>query len=330
MIAVEGLSFPTMLDVSRSTAQAGEIVAQPPSKPSRLTELVVRVGLSSRVGSLAAEYLIARWLTKPACSRIGRTPSELSLAWEALTCATEDLHQLRGWLVAPRSPRATLLLFHGIRNNREQLLSRLAFLVPAGYRCVVLDHRAHGESEGRQISFGYHERLDVRAVLKLARERWPDQPLGVLGMSMGAAALCFLAPEVARQSRAIILESLYHDILTAFTNRMQSGHYPAYFGRLVRGVIRQCERRLGESAQVLTPADWVGALAPRPFMLVTGTEDEHSTPAEAQKLFARRQGPGELLFVPEAGHEDVCEVGGDLYRNTVLDFLDRNLFESRS
>src|SRR5262245_25689413 len=179
---------------------AGEIVAQPPSKPSRLTEFVVRVGLSSGIGALAAEYLIARWLTKPAPQRIGRTPSELSMSWEALACVTEDLHNLRGWLVAPPSPRATLLLFHGIRNNREQLLSRLAFLVPAGYRCVVFDHRAHGESEGRQISFGLHEKLDVRAILKLALERWPEEPLGVLGMSMGAAAVCFLAPEVVQHS----------------------------------------------------------------------------------------------------------------------------------
>ena len=305
-------------------------MSQLPSRPSRLTEWIVRVGLSSRIGVLAAEYFIARWLTKPAHKRISRTPLELGLSWEALTCVTEDSHSLRGWLVSPASPRATVLLFHGIRHNRQQMLSRVAFLVPAGYRCVVFDHRAHGESDGRRVSFGYHERHDVRAVLRLARQRWPEQPLGILGMSMGAAAICFGAAEVAQHCKAVIIESLYHDILCAFANRLQSGYYPSYFRHLVQGVIRRCERRIGESAQVLTPADWIAALAPVPFLLVSGSQDEHATPAEAERLFARRQGPGEFLLVPGAGHEDVCEVGGDLYRNKVLDFFARHLFGSRA
>jgi alpha-beta hydrolase superfamily lysophospholipase len=289
---------------------------------------VVRLGLASGIGALAAEYLIARWLTKPARQRLTHSPADLGLPCDALECVTEDGHRLQGWVVTGPNPRATVLLFHGIRNNREQLLSRLVFLVPAGYRCVLFDHRAHGESDGRRISFGYHERHDVRAVLDLSRQRWPEQPLATLGVSMGAAAVCFAAAEVARHGQAVIIESLYHDILSAFSNRLQSGHYPSYFQQLVRGVIRQCERRLGEPAHLLTPADWIAALAPVPFLLLTGTEDEHATPAEAERLFARRSGPGELLLVPHAGHEDVCEVGGALYRERILEFLERCLFSS--
>jgi pimeloyl-ACP methyl ester carboxylesterase len=304
-------------------------VTQPPSKPSRLTELAVRLGLASGIGALAAQYLIARWLTKPARERIRRTPAELGLPWEGLVCTTEDQHRLQGWVVTLPCPRATLILFHGNRANRMQMLSRLAFLVPAGYRCILFDHRAHGESDGRQSSFGHHERLDVQAILRLTSERWPEQPLAALGLSMGAAAMCYSAGDVAYQVRAVILESLYHDILTAFANRMQSGHYPPYFQRLTRGVIRQCERRVGVLAPVLTPADWIGTLAPAPLLLLTGAEDDHSTPAEAQRLFARRKGPGELLLVPGAGHEDVCEAGGAFYRERILEFLERNLFGSK-
>jgi alpha-beta hydrolase superfamily lysophospholipase len=208
------------------------------------------------------------------------------------------------------------------------MLSRLAFLVPSGYRCVVFDHRAHGESQGKLSSFGYHEQQDVRAVLTLARQTWPGEPLGVLGVSMGAAAICYAAEAVRSVSGAVILESLYHDILSAFSNRLQSGHYPHYFQRLTRGVIRQCERRVGLPAHVLTPADWIGPLAPTPFLLITGLEDDHSTPVEAEMLFARRQGPGELFLVPRAGHEDVCETGGLSYQQRVLAFLQRSLLRA--
>ncbi len=301
-------------------------MSQPLSKPSRLTELLIRLGLASGVGTLAAQYLIARWLTKPTRDPIQETPATLGLDWEPFSCQTNDGYRLRGWVVAPPRPRATVLLFHGIRNTRTQMLSRLAFLVPAGYRCVAIDHRAHGESEGRRSSFGYHERHDVRAVLEQARQRWGDQPLATLGLSMGAAALCYAVGDVRDNAGAVILESLYHDVVTAFRNRLTAGHYPSYFQRLTGGVIRQCERRVGVLARQLAPANFIAGLAPVPLLILTGSEDQHSTPDEAERLFARRNGPGELLLVPGAGHNDVCETGGELYQRQVLDFLERCLF----
>lgn len=312
-------------DLRDISLTAREPVTQPLSKPSRLTELLIRLGLASGVGTLAAQYLIARWLTKPTRRRIRQTPSVLGFDWEPFACQTEDSYRLRGWVVTPPRPRATILLFHGIRQTRVQMLSRLAFLVPAGYRCVAIDHRAHGESDGRRSSFGYHEQHDVRAVLAQSRERWSNQPLAALGMSMGAAALCYAASDVCLSANAVILESLYYDVVTAFQNRLAAGHYPGYFQRLTRGVIHRCERRVGVLAEHLAPANFIPSLAPVPFLLLTGTEDRHSTPEEAERLFALRNGPGQLLFVPGAGHSDVCETGGEYYSRHVLDFLDRCL-----
>jgi alpha-beta hydrolase superfamily lysophospholipase len=295
-------------------------------KPSRLTERIVRLGLATRAGSFAASYLIARWLTKPARRAIDRTPSDFGLPWEPLTCTTADGCRLSGWLVTPPHPRATVLLFHGVTQTREQTLSRLAFLVSAGLRCLAVDHRAHGESTGTHSSFGYHERHDVRAVVELARGRWPDQPLAVLGVSMGAAAVAYAAADIRPHVRAVILESIYHDVVRAFDNRLSAGHYPDYFRALSHHVIRRCEARLRVRAEWLTPADRVADLAPVPFLLLTGAEDRHATPAEAEEVFARRRGPAELVLVPGADHEDVCEAGGDFNRRHVLEFLDRRLF----
>jgi alpha-beta hydrolase superfamily lysophospholipase len=219
-----------------------------------------------------------------------------------------------------------VLLFHGVNNSREQTLSRIALLVPAGFRCLTVDHRAHGQSQGQRSSFGYHERNDVRALLKFAGMHWQAQPLAVLGMSMGAAAVCFAAKDVRTRAKAVVLESLYHDIGTAFRNRLQAGLYPPYFERLAAGVFRECERQLKVKASWLTPADHLAQLAPTPFLLLTGSADRHSTPEEAQRLLARREGPGELFLLSGAGHEDLVEAGGERYRQAVLGFLDRWLF----
>src|SRR5262249_52504994 len=155
-------------------------------------------------------------------------------------------------------PRATVILFHGLRHHREQTLGRSVFLAAAGYRCVAFDHRAHGESTGRRSSFGYYESRDVQAIHALVRQRWSHQPLAALGISMGAAAVCYAARQTPPWD-AVILESLYHDIASAFTHRLQNG-YPPWFQRLSRGVIWVTERRLGVRLAQLTPADAIAEL----------------------------------------------------------------------
>src|SRR5262249_3564927 len=228
-----------------------------------------------------------------------------------------------GWVVTPPRPRATVALFHGVRSNRVQTLERISFLAGAGYRCVAFDHRAHGESDGRRTSFGYYEARDVAAVLDLIEERWPHQPRAALGISMGGAALCYAASRI-RPLDAVILESLYHDLGSAFANRIGKA-YPAWFKRFSRGVVWVTERRLAIRLSQLAPVEHISKLAPAPVLLLTGTDDTHAPPEDTYRLSRQCQGPCELWLVPHSGHLDVCETGGAAYRERILDFLERRL-----
>jgi alpha-beta hydrolase superfamily lysophospholipase len=209
-----------------------------------------------------------------------------------------------------------------VYNNREQTLGRLAFLAAAGYRCIAFDHRAHGESTGRHTSFGFYESRDVLAVLDFLRERWPHEPRAAVGISMGAAALCYAA-ERARAFDAIILESLYHDIGRAFASHIHT--YPHWFKHLDQSILWLTERRLGVRMGKLAPVEHIGDFAPTPVLLLTGSLDPHAPPDDTRHLFERCRGPRELCFVPNAGHRDLFESGGQLYQSRVLDFLKRRL-----
>jgi uncharacterized protein len=243
---------------------------------------------------IAAAYGASRWLTRPTRGRPSQTPTDHGISWEPVSCRTEDGLRLAGWVLNPPAPRATVVLHHGLRASREQTLARAVLLARAGYRCVAFDHRGHGQSEGGYTSFGFHEARDVSAVLDFVRERWPDERRAVLGMSMGAAAVCFAADH-ARDYHAIILESLYHDIAGAFTARLTT-MYPIWFRPLVHGIIWLTERRLGAHLAEIVPALHIGKLAPTPVLLLTGTDDDHAGPETAERLFARCQDPRELWF----------------------------------
>lgn len=290
---------------------------------SWLPEMLTRLALASGVGHVAAAYSVSRWLTRPTRGGPLRTPSGYGLIWEPLECRTADALRLTGWVVSPARPRGTVGLFHGLRQDRGQTLDRTAFLVAAGYRCVAFDHRAHGTSGGKQTSFGFHEARDVAAVLDLIQRRWPHDPQAALGISMGAAALCFAANRV-RHLQAVILESMYHDIAGAFVRRI-GNKFPPWFKQLSDGVIWVTERRLRLRLDQLAPAEFIGGLAPAPVLLLTGTADQHAPPEDIERLLQRCRGPREICLVSNAGHMDICETGGEFYRNSILDFLERRL-----
>jgi alpha-beta hydrolase superfamily lysophospholipase len=302
-------------------------MSAPQRKRSWLKELFAGLAAASGIGYLATAYTVSRWLTRSSRSRPRPTPDALGLAWEPLECRTGDGLWLRGWAVTPAAPRATVALFHGLRQNRAQALDRMGLLAGAGYRCVAFDHRAHGESSGRRTTFGFREARDVAAVLDLVRRRWPAQPRAALGISMGAAALCFAAEQV-RELDAVILESLYHDLAGTFASRIGS-RFPSWFGRFRRGVVWVTERRLRLRLRQIAPVDYVGELAPAPVLLLTGADDPHAPPHDAERLYERCRGPRELALVPGADHFNLVEAGGALYRNLILGFLDRRLGRAR-
>jgi uncharacterized protein len=286
-------------------------------------EIWPRLTVATGVGYLATAYTVSRWLTRrsPALSPM---PTHLpGVGIETLTCKTQDGIALKGWHIEPAAPRATVALFHGMRLNRSDTLSRIALLSAAGYRCLAFDHRAHGESGGPWTSFGYHERHDVEAVARLVRERWPNQACAALGNSMGGAAICF-AGAAAHAFDAIILESVYHDLARAFQHRVGCG-YPAWFRHFRPGIIWLTERRLGARIHEVAPVAHVAKLAPRPVLLLTGSEDPHASPHEVEALARQLPETGQFHAIAGAAHHDVCEKGGLVYRDLLLTFLERHL-----
>jgi len=298
-------------------------VTLPRERSSLLTEIWTALAMTSGIGYVATAYAVSRWLTRPSPGNPGAPPVADGLTCVDLECRTEDGLRLAGWLVSPPDPRGTVALFHGLRGNRGKILDRIAFLTAAGYRCVAFDHRGHGRSAGRCTSFGFHESRDVSAVVALIDERWPAQPRAALGISMGAAAVCFAAAGTTRWS-AVILESLYHDLASAFQARVGNS-FPPWFQRFSRGVIWVTERRLGLRLPELAPIDHVPHLAPAPVLLLTGSEDPHAPPEDVGKLFGNCRGPSEFFLIPGADHDDVFERGGAFYQEIVRSFLQRHM-----
>lgn len=286
-------------------------------------DLLSSLAVASGVGYVATAYTISRWLTRVSRAHPRRPEADPHTRWEDIFCRTADGLRLAGWCAEPRRAHGTVMLFHGLRGNRSDMLTRMHMLTRAGYRCIAFDHRGHGQSQGSRTSFGYHEGRDVDAVIDFVDKRWPHEPRAAVGFSMGAAALCFAAHKSRRLS-AVVLESMYHDLGSAFHSRV-GRTYPAWFNRFRRGVVWVTEKRLGVRIEQVAPVEQVEKLAPAPVLLMTGTEDPHAPVEDAERLYQRCRDPRELHLVEGANHTDLCDKGGKTYRDKLLGFLERHL-----
>ncbi len=87
-------------------------------------------------------------------------------------------------------PIGIIAMFHGFRSNPTHDFGTFAMdLHSMGFMLLMVDQRAHGGSEGRYITYGAKERLDVLEWCKMLSQSFPDLPVLLFGLSMGASSV---------------------------------------------------------------------------------------------------------------------------------------------
>ncbi|MDE2366991.1 MAG: alpha/beta hydrolase, partial [Betaproteobacteria bacterium] len=222
-----------------------------------------------------------------------------------------------GWLVRGERGRGMVLLVHSIRSNRVEMLSRARFLNDQGYGALLIDLQAHGETPGDRITFGARESEDVEAAVTYLRNNFPGERLGAIGVSLGAAAIVLAKPPL--RLNAVVLESLHPTIQEAVENRLRL-HLGRFGPILAPLLLSQISLRLGISPDELNPISRIGDLD-APLLLISGTDDRHTTVAETQRLFDAARQPKELWIVPGGGHFNMHAYAGREYEEHITGFL---------
>jgi fermentation-respiration switch protein FrsA (DUF1100 family) len=207
---------------------------------------------------------------------------------------------LKGWLVPGRRGAGAVLILHGVRASRLDMLARARFLHAAGHTVLLFDSRAHGESGGQRITFGYLESIDARTILGFLRWSVPGERIGIIGVSLGGAAVLVGPQPLGVQ--ALVLEAVYPTLEEAIDNRLalRLGVLGPALSPLLTLQLRP---RLGFSTDGLRPIDAIDRVG-APVLVIAGAEDRHTTLAQSRRLYARAQAPKEMWEVPGAGHVD--------------------------
>lgn len=282
---------------------------------SKLLFISLFFALAGVISTWSIGYLLA----KPNQREIGSPPSDFSAINVAIP--NDGKESIAGWYSEGNPQFGGVLLLHSVRSNRLEMVERAKFLNAAGYSVLLIDMQAHGETNGELITFGYLESSDANLAFQYLKRLIDDRPVGIIGVSLGGAAAILGNRPIPAD--AMVLEAVYSSIEQAVGNRIaiRLGE----FGRMLSPLLLwQIEPRLGVSLDKLSPIASISNIN-APTMIVSGTEDLHTLPSEAKKMFDLAPEPKILWMVEGASHQNLHRYSKDKYEKNILQFFNRYL-----
>jgi pimeloyl-ACP methyl ester carboxylesterase len=211
--------------------------------------------------------------------------------------------------------QGSLVLLHGRKGRKEDLLPVAARFAAAGFRSVIPDLPAHGDSAVSTLKFAadpLESELPARALQETRRKfSLPDEPAGLWGISMGGAYALRAAAASPQLWRSVVVVSGFDTLDGVVQDRLAGwvGSFaPGATGTLERVV---AARGGGQISQV-RPLAWAASVQ-APALVVHGERDEVVAIARAQRLFDAFEGNKRFIPVPGAGHANVLRTDMPLY-----------------
>jgi acylglycerol lipase len=212
------------------------------------------------------------------------------------------------------SPHAVLLVVHGLAEHSGRYLNLVNEFVPAGFLVCALDHRGHGQSEGKRCyvsRFNQYVR-DLDTYVNIVRNDYSDAKFFMVGHSLGGTIATAYAESHQAKLAGLILSA---PALKAGSSITQSD-------KLLARIVSRIAPRLGVSsldastiskdpavvrAYVDDPLVYTGKISARlgaeildaiektippllptlklPILVMQGTEDRLSNPEGSSMIF---------------------------------------------
>lgn len=242
---------------------------------------------------------------------------DLGLPYEEVAFQTSDEVILRGWFFPTDEEGAPAILYAPATCN--DLRSGISLVLPlhnAGYHVLLFSYRGHGLSDGNRFGFTYGalESKDVDAAVSYLHETKGIQQIGAVGHSVGAVSIILSAAR-NQDINAVVAASPFNTMEEIWeTNR------PVIFPKpLLDLSMRLSELRKGFTRDDIRPEDVIAQIAPRPLLIIHGSEDKRITYEQVLRLYKTAQEPKRMWLVEGASHGEV--------RSPILDYLVENIID---
>ncbi len=258
-----------------------------------------------------------RDLTTAGCGG-GDDPAAYDLPFEEISFPSSAFKtQINGYFI-PGDNGVTLIVPPAYTSARGSLMHEIAILHKHGYSALSFESRS---CMGHVISLGYAEVNEVGDALDYLATR-PDvdmEKIGIHGFS-SAGATTLMAGARYPNLRAVLAEGGYHDFSASVHDTVQAQGW-SFLGRFYElGAHVSYRMVTGYDMSVLSPISVIGQIAPRPILLIYGT-NEPSLPGAHLELAAAGNN-AQLWEVPGATHGSYWYTAPEEFEQRVIAFYD--------
>ncbi len=227
-----------------------------------------------------------------------------------------QLAKIGGKLLPYGQTRGLLVLLHGRNGRKEDLLPVAERFAAAGFKCVIPDLPAHGDSPINYARFSVDpfERNIVVHVLEDARRFFQesDAPAGIWGLSMGGAFAIHAVSDAPNLWRAMIIVSSF-DTLQGVVDDKLSPLPAALSGSFNTVLAHLTQYRGGSDLHQVRPDLWASRIT-LPVFIAHGDNDSLISLNHGRRLFEAFSGlDKEWTIVPGADHYNILVTDMPLY-----------------
>ena len=227
-----------------------------------------------------------------------RLPDGFSLQDVSIVSGLKKLH---AWYIEPevKKHKCAVLLCHGNAGNITTRLPKALSIASCGVPVLLFDYRGYGKSDPGTISEKsiYHD--SQAAYDWLCEKGFQESEILIHGISLGGGAACYLSE--VNSPGALSLESTFTSIPD-----MCKQVYPL----LPKFIVSTQFNNLQRISKFQLP-----------IQIFHGTDDDLIPFSMGEALYASANDPKKFIPVEGAGHGDLLQKAGDLFPQTIKDFL---------
>jgi uncharacterized protein len=215
------------------------------------------------------------------------------------------------------SSKGTIAMFHGHGSKKTAILAESNYFNSLGFSTLLVDLRAHGNSQGSTCTIGFKESRDVKAAYDYLANTG-EKNIILYGISLGAATVIKAAADFNIAPKKIIAEMPFSSLPKAVHGRVKiMGLPPQPIATLLTfwgGTIN------GFWAFGMKPMEYAKKLK-CPVLLQKGRQDPRVTDEETNEIYNNITSPKKLVIYENSSHESLCSKETTKWQAEISSFL---------
>lgn len=218
---------------------------------------------------------------------------------------SEDGLKLHGTWFPVGDKTKVVICFHGYTSQgMNDYIGLSGYYLKRGYSMLLVDERAHGQSEGEYIGFGCLDRNDAMGWISWVLETCGEEVQILLhGTSMGGATVLMASGlKLPPQVKGIVSDCAFTSPKDVFTHVLHTMyHLPAF--PMIQIADRVNKKKAGYGLDECNAAREVQK-ATVPILFIHGDADTFVPCKMCKEIYENCASPKQMLIVPGAAHAE--------------------------